>query len=217
MRLNVNEEVYGINFEYKGEEETNMFFSMPNTFRGNKEVVSIRLAKLTVSEHHRVPSEWDVDRKPDCDGFILKDDKGVEWRNQWPVASYGQVSDTADRRYKLKEPTDEAEKAMFRVRLDTGFIPVYEYHQLQDVLTTFQEAIEKMEEIQSGLKDGSKDPENYIPEAQIEENARYHKELIKKITEQFAEQFPGKTIRLEKRPAFEESKTMWWFADIVNV
>lgn len=49
---------------------------------------------LTVSEHHKVSGEWSDELE--YDGFILKDEKDRVWHNQYPVARYGQISDSGD-------------------------------------------------------------------------------------------------------------------------
>lgn len=55
---------------------------------------------LTVSEHRRVPVVHDKKRKLTCDGYILRaqDDKRADgvWHNQYPFASYEQLSDIGD-------------------------------------------------------------------------------------------------------------------------
>lgn len=62
----------------------------------------IEFRELTVTEHHKVLNEWanntDV---PDCDGYVLQDDTGRIWHNQFPRASYGQMSDNCDGLFRL--------------------------------------------------------------------------------------------------------------------
>lgn len=68
---------------------------------------------LTVSEHHRVPSEYGDKNELTCDGYILRstDSNGTErtWHNQFPYASYGQLSDAGDAIFTLdsEEATSE--------------------------------------------------------------------------------------------------------------
>lgn len=58
--------------------------------------------ELTVTEHHKVRSEWEnTDTPPACDGFLLKDSDGRIWHNQYPFASYGQISDSCDGLFRL--------------------------------------------------------------------------------------------------------------------
>lgn len=65
----------------------------------------LRILVLTCAEHHKVPSEWDTECKLDHDGFIFHDANGDRWLNQYPRASYGQVTDTADGRVNFDWPS----------------------------------------------------------------------------------------------------------------
>lgn len=55
---------------------------------------------FTVTEHHRVPNEYDDKNELTCDGYVLRATDGKEtdrnWHNQYPRASYGQLSDTGN-------------------------------------------------------------------------------------------------------------------------
>lgn len=92
---------------------------------------SIELVMLECTEHHKVPSEWDPKPEPalDYDGFIFKgpdfEGKPTVWHNQYPRASYGQVSDAADRIVSLHiEDIEEIRKALDSGRtyeLDAAF------------------------------------------------------------------------------------------------
>lgn len=76
----------------------------------------IEFRELTVTEHHKVLNEWanntDV---PDCDGYVLQDDTGRIWHNQFPRASYGQMSDNCDGLFRLFL---EKQKPIFEEVLD---------------------------------------------------------------------------------------------------
>jgi hypothetical protein len=51
-------------------------------------------------EHHKVADYWAKDGEDKrFDGYILTDDKSAKWLNQYPRASYGQVSDAANRQF----------------------------------------------------------------------------------------------------------------------
>ncbi len=65
-------------------------------------VHSVVFRVLEVIEHHRVSGDWDDEVK--YDGYILRDVvDGLLWTNQYPHASYGQVSDAADRIFMIHE------------------------------------------------------------------------------------------------------------------
>ena len=74
------------------------------------ENVQFEIIQLTVTEHHKVPSEWDTENKLDCDGFKLVDSKNLIWHNQYPRASYGQISDSSDREFNRRDQLEEEEK-----------------------------------------------------------------------------------------------------------
>jgi hypothetical protein len=58
---------------------------------------------LLCESEHAVPIEWSKDVG---EGYVFLDEKtGVRWHNQFPVASYGQMDDSGDRRV---EPELEA-------------------------------------------------------------------------------------------------------------
>lgn len=71
-------------------------FSKPIPWRDTIHGVTIKT--FTCVEHHRV--RWDYDdneKEPKYDGFVFTaDDGGRVWHNQYPRASYGQLSDRAD-------------------------------------------------------------------------------------------------------------------------
>jgi hypothetical protein len=87
---------------------SNTYLPWDNTLKG------IHIFWLKCTEHHKVRNEWDrEDAEPKHDGFIFKsqivgDDR--VWHNQYPYASYGQLSDAADwsvTRDVSKEELDE--------------------------------------------------------------------------------------------------------------
>jgi hypothetical protein len=65
----------------------------------DEQVQSSEIVYLTVVEHHRVPNSYDQTNELTCDGYILETAGGERWFNQYPRASYGQVSDSADRQF----------------------------------------------------------------------------------------------------------------------
>lgn len=91
-RFNVGEVEYFINVDYKMNELRfgNMYIPWLDTLNG------FHVLKLTCAEHHMVP--WDQDPKEEkkYDGYVFKDDEGTSWHNQYPRASYGQITDAAD-------------------------------------------------------------------------------------------------------------------------
>lgn len=67
--------------------------------------------ELEVIEHHKVSSEYDEKDLKDCDGYILKSADGRIFHNQYPRASYGQVSDRANYIFTEALPESDWEAA----------------------------------------------------------------------------------------------------------
>ena len=97
-RYTVGEELFVIHFTISNT-RSGVLFQSPLRFQYDN-VSNVTIKKLVVTEHHRVLTEWDKDdAEPSCDGFVLKDEENAIWHNQYPKASYGQVSDAADRMF----------------------------------------------------------------------------------------------------------------------
>lgn len=70
--------------------------------------------ELEVIEHHKVTSEYDEENKKNCDGYILKSADGRIFYNQYPIASYGQVSDRGNRIFTESIPEKDWDSAFKR-------------------------------------------------------------------------------------------------------
>lgn len=102
MRHQVHDTVWTIGFQY--EDKDSLLYFMKYYPWMQAKAPEIFFKQLTVTEHQKVPSEWDdKNAEPTYDGFILKDSEGKEWHNQYPFASYGQLSDAADGAYTCPE------------------------------------------------------------------------------------------------------------------
>ena len=71
-------------------------FSNPMYCPWSDKLERIELKVLTVQEHHVVPNCHDPKGVPCADGYVLRDQEGAQWGNQYPTAAYGQVSTDAD-------------------------------------------------------------------------------------------------------------------------
>ena len=102
MRYQVGSDYYFIHVAYTAGDSavrmTDLFLPWQD------ELHEIRVRKLTCKEHHKVPGDWDDEKK--YDGFIFVDEDGAQWNNQYPVASYGQI-DTSRDRFVQKAHADE--------------------------------------------------------------------------------------------------------------
>lgn len=67
--------------------------------------------ELTVVEHHRVSSDWDTSGKLEHHGYVLNDECGNVWHNQYPKACYSQTSDQANAIFTRQYPVGTDYKA----------------------------------------------------------------------------------------------------------
>lgn len=143
-RYSVGEVLYAVTFEYKN--RRNRFSTSPPFIWGDDETpAAIHFVKLTVTKHHRVPGDWDDEIK--YDGYELVDAKGQGYTNQYPRASYGQLSDEGDRRFWLKidkdfpddKPYDFGLVSEFWRNMEAGLQEVRLPEDLRALLTPFRE------------------------------------------------------------------------------
>lgn len=84
--------VIQINFEMKSPRFLNLYLPWEDT------LTSINVKVLECVSHQRVPGDWDNEVK--YDGYIFNDPAtSVEYYNQYPRASYGQISTDNDWRF----------------------------------------------------------------------------------------------------------------------
>lgn len=186
MRYEIDQTLFAINFSYHG--NTHGLYGVPLKY-DNVQPTAINLIELKVTEHHRVPNSWGT--KLEHDGFLLKDDKGTVFTNQYPSASYGQTTDTADRRFRLKiDSIDEIKEG-----------EPYEYHLLSDTLASISEGIEQLNE-----------PDN--PDAIVKRNALIV--LRDRIIEEFNLKYPQIEIVIAKERLLEGAALMHWTASFYN-
>lgn len=189
MRFQVNQNLFAVHFGYNANvPRTYGFYPIPLLF-DNVEPDDINFVKLTVTEHHKVPYVYDDKAELKYDGYLLKNDVGVVFANQYPRASYDQLSDEFNRRFAvhitesgvLDKMQEENEKAVF------------EYHLLSDVL----------EKIQRGIKD----LENVKYTAENEHRLREKRAaLIKfydRIVKEFSEKYADYQLNMAWVPLFK--------------
>jgi hypothetical protein len=109
-RYNVGDKLLTIQFKSERNENEGLCFgpwvSEPHIFNVT-ENVQFEIVELTVTEHHKVSWEYDTENKLDCDGFKLIDAKNIVWHNQFPKASYGQMTDSQDRIFNRRDELEE--------------------------------------------------------------------------------------------------------------
>jgi len=73
----------------------------------------LEFLELEVIEHHKVRNEYaQPDSEPDCDGYLLRDSDGNMWSNQYPLASYGQLTTASDQHFSRYFDDKDVEKEL---------------------------------------------------------------------------------------------------------
>lgn len=183
MRYEINQKLFAVNFSYPGNFNHGLY-SQPLL---NNDIIpsEINFIELQVTEHHKVPNSWGDINDKDCDGYLLKDADGNPFVNQYPTASYGQLSDTGDRRFRKHIETIE--------QLEKG--SPYEYHLLSDVLS----------DIYKGIDDLSKHGTTMAMEllGKLET-------LRDRIEADFVLNYPSMVVVANKKSLIEGSSIMHW-------
>lgn len=152
-RFQVGEVLYGICFLFQNGEYDN---TKPYVYH-DMLVKDIAIGKLTVKEHHRVPDYWAKnDHEQKHDGFILSDEAGNIWYNQYPKAHYGQVTDENDRIFYLHPKTEEQEKDAINGRI------VGEYNLLTDFVHDLNRGIRYIQNMPADKKANWQDAEKRL-------------------------------------------------------
>jgi hypothetical protein len=128
-------------------------------------LLGIEVRMLTCVEHHKVPNEWDSSNPPklDCDGFIFLDEETeIRWSNQYPRASYGQTTDTADRIVMRMFPEGTDYKALPDDMVFEMELATHRVERIENALYDSQAVIEKIE---AGV-----DVEKYLPVEEVRRN-----------------------------------------------
>lgn len=107
MRYEIGEKLYGVHFlteKFADDEFSKQWYSQPYMYSDDP-VVKITIVELLVKEHHKVAWEYDEAKELKHDGYLLQDKEGFQWANQYPRASYGQLSTISDSRFTLYHPS----------------------------------------------------------------------------------------------------------------
>lgn len=183
MRYELNQKLFAVNFAYPGNITLGLY--SPPLLRNDLMPTKINFVELEVTEHHRVPNSWGAADDKSCDGYLLKTSDGVEFANQYPSASYGQISDAADRRFhKHIESIEQLEKG-----------EPYEYNLLSDTLSLIYKGIDDLEKHGTVLA------------------LTLRKQLIdlrSDIEKEFALQFPATAIVAKHESLIEGSDLKHW-------
>jgi hypothetical protein len=194
MRFKPTQTLFAVHFGYSNRiPRTYGFFSSPMMF-DDSIPDDINFTKLTVTEHHKVPSEYGPADDLCCDGYLLKDEAGKVFANQYPHASYGQISDEGDRRFGVYT-TEEGSLSAMR---DADPKTVFEYHLLSDVAEKIYKGIKELREVLP-------ESENYN---RCKSRAILLERFIDTMFEKFAEQYPDYKTSVRWMPYFKDVPDM---------
>jgi hypothetical protein len=202
MRFELNQNLFAVQFMFardlKGDRIS--MFSQPLMYN-NEMPHKINFVKLTVTEHHKVRDSYESNDKPAThDGFLLKDDQGSVYANQYPTASFGQMSDEANRRFHLHETDENSDEMIARLKATPNSF--YECHLLSDVL----------EKIMKGIRDLSEIAESNPNRVDLLTKIELLKKLQEQIKEEFLKAYPEYEMHFSWRNAYHGSKLQ--FADV---
>jgi hypothetical protein len=93
MRYQIGQRVPFIHFNIENS-ITPQWFTKPYLYNENK-ILKTTIVVMECIEHHKVPWEYDTDNECKYDGYIFKNNENI-WYNQYPKASYGQISSEQD-------------------------------------------------------------------------------------------------------------------------
>ena len=177
MRFQVNQNLFAVHFGYNANvPRTYGFYSLPLLF-DNIEPDDINFVKLTVIEHHKVPGDYDIKEEPQYDGYLLKNEAGLVFANQYPRASYGQLSDESNRRFAVHI----TESGVIDKMQEENEKVVFEYHLLSDVLERMQRGIKDLENVKYTAEN-----EHYIREKRAT-LVKFYERIVKEFGEKYAD------------------------------
>lgn len=190
-RYSIGEEIYCITFKYS--DTINVSTSMiAVVMDGNPDIVVFN--KLTVKEHHKVPNRYDL--TDTCnDGYVLEDENGIVFHNQYPYADYGQVSDAGDR-YFVIDFSNKSEE-IIKTIIDNKYNQPYEFVAISELVANIYKAI---------ANTNTRHHKSGISE-------RY-KKLYELITTEFTKKYPDKKIAMLSHKFISANGAFEWYPEI---
>ena len=175
MRYNIGQSLFAVQFVFASHNECGQLLYTSPLMYSNEQPAHINFVQLEVTEHHKVRNEWeDESVTPTYDGYKLKQDQGLVFHNQYPTASYGQTTDTGNRRFDLAGTAEQFES--FKGNKEK-FV---EAHLLTEVLSDIAKGIRDLGEVKLTDDHGG----------QAREKVEALKELQTRIHKEFKEKYP---------------------------
>lgn len=152
----------------------NFITPVPQLFK----IQSMRFFDLTVTEHHKVPGEWSDEKE--YDGFIATDKNGNIWHNQYPRASYGQLSDSADGNFSPALINDLCRE--YRGREDVSYDDIIAMAAEKGVEPGTYSLTRFMDELDGGLLNDSGELDRYADHGDLRPSLEA---ISKRVQEEF--------------------------------
>jgi hypothetical protein len=152
---------------------------------------NIEIKELTCIEHHKV--SWDQDPKgdKDCDGFVFSEKnaqhQSARWFNQYPSASFGQLSDLANYKVKPDLTTEEIDALPDNM-----------------VWAKHVEAAEFLSTILRGIRDLKKQK----CDKEVQALSEFYGKIVAKLKDEFKAEVTLQPLKLHRKDGtiFEESE-----------
>ena len=179
-RYSIDQELYAVALVYRNDKYKNGFmvsFSRPFSWGRTEQPAEFKFIKLAVKSHHKVAWDQDPDGEKKYDGYLLESPSGVVFENQYPRASYGQVSDAADRIFTRQFPNGQDYQVVFA---NEDKDP-YEYSLISEMFDPVFKAVTQQRD--------------QIDEKLLALLDTFHKNFI----EAFEKEFPGKTLEFKEK------------------
>lgn len=194
-RLSVGQIVHAIHFA-STQDQFNEIFSMPYKY-AMRGITKVSILEMTVIEHHKVRCSYDDEvAEPKYDGFVLKDQEGRIWHNQYPRAEYGQLSDEGNNIYRLafEQPSVGAVADYGQLMTALGI----SYFETRNLGITLVEISRGIIQLAQAICEGK--------EILAEYYIKLHKlvEVYKTTLDLFEEQNPGKTVQIAPHEKYPE-------------
>ena len=158
----------------------------------NDQPTMIFVEKLTVTEHHEVSWDQDPKNKKKYDGFVLTREDGTIWHNQFPYASYGQLSTTADHVFNFYPNfSEEGEE------LQAKWLALFDNE--NNFPTEYESLTVNYQRLERGIREFTTSPDKFPVYEVAAQKLKQLNELRGNILKAFEEKFPTKQICEEEK------------------